>query len=78
MLIYEEEFGADADGNRGIMQIVAELEQDDAEEIRAQIEAQYEQGTDKYTIYMFDLFDGEHQFEVYASDYFNYAELKEM
>lgn len=78
MLIYQEEFGADADGNRGIIQICAELEPSDADEVREQIAAQYDPDVTTYTIYMYDHFDGEHEFEVDIDDYFTYDEIKEL
>lgn len=78
MLIYREEYGQDADGNRGIMQTFAELEPSDAEEIREQIKAQYDPDTTEYTIYIYDEYDGEHEFEVDLNDYFTYDEIKEL
>lgn len=78
MLTYREEYGADADGNRGIMQTFAEFEPSDSEEIREQIKAQYDPDTIEYTIYMYDDYDGAHEFEVDINDYFTYDELKEL
>lgn len=78
MLIYQEKWGADIDGNRGIVQTCAELEDSDEEEIREQISAQYEQNVDEYIVYLYDHFDGEHEFEVLASDYFTYDEIQEL
>ena len=78
MLVYKEEYGADIDGNRGVVQTYAELEISDADEVREQIRVQYDPDVTKYTIYMYDHFDNEHEFEVLASDYFTYDELKEL
>ena len=78
MLTYPEEFGADIDGNRGIIQICAELEPSDTDEVREQIKVQYDPGITTYTIYMYDNFDGEHEFEVDINDYFTYVEIKEL
>ena len=78
MLTYQEEFGADIDGNRGIIQTIAELEPRDSDEVREQIAAQYDPDVTTYTIYMYDHLDNEHEFEVLASDYFTYDEIKEL
>ena len=68
MLVYQEEYGADADGHRGIIQTIAELEPRDSDEVREQIAAQYEFGVYTYTIYMYDHLDNEHEFEVDIDD----------
>lgn len=78
MLTYPEEWGADIDGNRGIIQTIAELEPSDADEVREQIKVQYEQNVDEYVVYLYDHLDNEHEFEVLASDYFTYDEIKEL
>lgn len=78
MLTYTEEYGADADGHRGITQTYAELEPSDDDEVREQIAAQYEQNVDEYIIYLYDHLDNEHEFEVLASDYFTYDEIQEL
>lgn len=78
MLVYQEEYGADADGNRGITQTYAELEPSDADEIREQIAAQYKFGVYTYTIYMYDHLNNEYKFKVNLNDYFTYAEVKEL
>ena len=79
MLVYTEIYGADADNNRGQLQHCGELEPSDRDEIRAQIEFMYEPGRDNYTIYLYDeQHDIEIEFDVLASDYFTYDELKEL
>ena len=78
MLVYKEEYGADIDGNRGVVQTYAELEISDADEVREQIKVQYDPDVTKYTIYMYDQFDNEHEFEVDIDDYFDYAQRKEL
>ena len=78
MLVYTENYGADSDGNRGVAQTYAELEESDADEVREQISAQYDTDVTTYTIYMYDHFDGEHEFEVDIDDYFTYDEIQEL
>mgnify|MGYP006863443672 len=78
MLTYPEEFEADIDGNRGIMQTCAELEPSDANEVREQISAQFEQYVDEYIVYLYDLSSNEYEFEVNINDYFTYDEIKEL
>ena len=79
MIVYPEIYGADADGNRGQLQYCVELEPSDRNEIRAQIECMYEPGRNDYTIYLYaEQHDIEIEFDVLASDYFTYDELKEL
>lgn len=79
MLVYSEIYGADADGNRGQLQYCGELESSDRDEIRAQIECIYEPGRNEYTIYLYaEQPEVEIEFDVLASDYFTYDELKEL
>lgn len=79
MLVYTEIYGADADNNRGQLQYCGELEPSDRDEIRAQLEFMYEPGCDNYTIYLYaEQHDIEIEFDVLASDYFTYDELKEL
>ena len=79
MLVYTEIYGADTDGNRGQLQYCGELEPSDRSEIRAQLEFMYEPGRNEYTIYLYDeQHDIEIEFDVLASDYFTYDELKEL
>ena len=79
MLDYTEIYGADADGNRGQLQYCGELAPSDRDEIRAQLEFMYEPGRNEYTIYLYaEQHDIEIEFDVLASDYFTYAELKEL
>ena len=79
MLVYTEIYGADADGNRGQLQYCGELEPSDRDEIRAQLESIYEPGRNDYTIYLYsEQHDIEIEFDVLASDYFTYDELKEL
>ena len=79
MLVYSEIYGADADNNRGQLQYNAELVPSDRDEVRAQIECMYEPGRNEYTIYLYaEQHDIEIEFDVLASDYFTYDELKEL
>ena len=79
MLVYSEIYGADADNNRGQLQYCGELEPSDRDKIRAQLEFMYEPGRNEYTIYLyFEQHDIEIEFDVLASDYFTYDELKEL
>lgn len=79
MLVFLENYGADADGNRGQLQYCGELEPSDRDEIRAQLEFMYEPGRNEYTIYLYaEQHDIEIAFDVLASDYFTYDELKEL
>lgn len=77
MQCYQELYGADADGNRGVIITNAELEPSDSEEIRAQLEMMYEPGISIYYIYLWcEQFDTEHEFEVDINDYFTPEEIK--
>lgn len=79
MLVYSEIYGADADNNRGQLQYCGELEPSDRDEIRAQLEFMYEPGRNEYTIYLYaEQPEVEIEFDVLASDYFTYDELKEL
>ena len=79
MIVYTEIYGADADGNRGQLQYCGELEPSDCDEIRAQLEFMYEPGRKEYTIYLYaEQHEVEIEFDVLASDYFTYDELKEL
>lgn len=79
MLVYSEIYGADADGNRGQLQYCGELVPSDRDEVRAQIECMYEPGRNEYTIYLYsEQLEVEIEFDILASDYFTYDELKEL
>lgn len=79
MLVFLENYGADADNNRGQLQYCGELEPSDRDEIRAQLEFMYEPGRNEYTIYLYaEQHEVEIEFDVLASDYFTYDELKEL
>ena len=79
MLVFLENYGADADNLRGQLQYCGELEPSDRDEIRAQIEFMYEPGRNEYTIYLYaEQHEVEIAFDVLASDYFTYDELKEL
>ena len=79
MLVYPEIYGADADNRRGQLHYCGELEPSDRDEIRAQREFMYEPGRNDYTIYLYsEQHDIEIEFDVLASDYFTYDELKEL
>lgn len=77
MICYQELYGADADGNRGVIITNAELDSSDDDEIRAQLNDRYEPGIDEYTVVLYcHKFDTEHEFEVDINDYFTPTELK--
>ena len=79
MIVYTEIYGADADGNRGQLQYCGELEPSDRDEIRAQLEFMYEPDRNDYTIYLYaEQHEVEIEFDVLASEYFTYDELKEL
>ena len=79
MIVYSEIYGQDIDGNRGQLHYCGELEPSDCDEIRAQLEFMYEPERNDYTIYLYDeQHDIEIEFDVLASDYFTYDELKEL
>ena len=79
MLVYTEIYGQDIDGNRGQLQYCGELEPSDRDEVRAQLEFMYEPGRNDYTIYLYaEQHEVEIEFDVLASDYFTYDELKEL
>ena len=79
MIYYTEIYGADADNHRGQLQYCGELEPSDRDEIRAQLESMYEPGRNEYTIYLYaEQHEVEIEFDVLASDYFTYGELKEL
>ena len=79
MICYSEIYGADADNRRGQLQYCVKLEPSDRDEIRAQLEFMYEPGRNEYTIYLYaEQHDIEIEFDVLASDYFTYNELKEL
>ena len=72
MKTWEDVYGADADGNRGEIRLCAELEECDELEVREAILEQYD-GSDEYLIKL-----GEFEFQVFASEWFDYEELNEM
>ena len=79
MLVYPEIYGADADNRRGQIHYNAELQESDNDEIRAQLEFMYEPGRNEYTIFIYaEQHEVEIEFDVLASDYFTYDELKEL
>ena len=79
MIVYSEIYGADVDNRRGQLQYCGELEPSDRDGIRAQLEFMYEPGRNEYTIYLYaEQHDIEIEFDVLASDYFTYDELKEL
>ena len=67
MKCYKENYGADADGNRGVMQWVYELEPGDDEEIIAQILDTYPDADDRPYSMVVDI-DGV-EFEIDVGDY---------
>lgn len=77
MLVFLENYGADADNLRGQLQYCGELEPSDRDEVRAQLEFMYEPGRNEYTIFIYaEQHEVEIQFDVLASDYFTPEELK--
>lgn len=78
MLCYQELYGADRDGNRGVIITNAELEPSDSDEIREQLLDRYEPGINLYTVTLYcEQFDTEHEFEVDARDYLEPHEMKD-
>ena len=66
----EENYGADADGNRGITIYHAELEPSDKDWIMAQIQENYDADTELYTVFGYDqISDVEIEFEVNINDW---------
>lgn len=61
----EENYGADADGNRGITIYHAELEPSDRDWIMDQINQNFDEDTEIYTVFGYDpVSDTEIEFEV--------------
>ena len=66
----EKNYGADADGNRGITIYHAELEPSDKDWIMAQILENYDADTELYTVFGYDqISDVEIEFEVNINDW---------
>ena len=66
----EENYGADADGNRGITIYHAELEPSDKHWIMEQIQENYDADTEIYTVFSYDpILDIEIEFEVNINDW---------
>lgn len=66
----EENYGADADGNRGITVYHAELEPSDKDWIMDQIQENYDADTELYTVFGYDpISDVEIEFEVNINDW---------
>ena len=77
MQCYQELYGSDADGNRGVIITNAELESSDSDEIKYQLEMMYKPGVSTYTIFLYShKFDTEHEFEVDINDYLTPEEIK--
>lgn len=75
----ENNYGCDADGNRGYRAVFHELDYRDEDTIRCQIEEQYESDIKSYTVYVYsDVSDEEIEFEVDITDYFTKEEIEEM
>lgn len=76
MLCYQTMENQDADDRRGQLVTYAELEPSDAEEIKEQIIAQFDQYQSTYTVYLYcHQLESEHEFEVLITDYFTEEEL---
>ena len=66
----EENYGADADGNRGITVYNAELEPSDKDWIMEQILENYDEDIEFYTVFGYDpISDVEIEFEVNINDW---------
>lgn len=77
MVIYKEKYGEDIDGNRGITVINAEIDSDDTDDIKAQLEMLYDPEEDEYTVTLYcHQFDTEIDFEVNINDYLTPTEIK--
>ena len=77
MQCYQELYGADADGNRGVVITNAEIASDDTDDIKAQLEMMYHPGQALYTISLYcHQYDTEHEFEVDINDYLTPEKIK--
>lgn len=66
----EENYGADVDGNRGITVYHAELEPSDKHWIMEQIQENFDEDTEIYTVFNYDpISDVEIEFEVNINDW---------
>lgn len=66
----EENYGADADGNRGVTIYQAELEPSDKHWIMEQIQENFDEDTEIYTVFNYDpISDVEIEFEVNINDW---------
>ena len=66
----EENYGADADGNRGVTMYQAELEPSDKDWILDQINQNFDEDTEVYTVFGYDpTLDTEIEFEVNINDW---------
>ena len=66
----EENYGADADGNRGITVYYATLEPSDKHWIMEQIQENFEEDIEIYTVFNYDpISDAEIEFEVNINDW---------
>lgn len=66
----EENYGADADGNRGVTMYQAELEPSDKDWILDQINQNFDEDTEVYTVFGYDpTSDTEIEFEVNINDW---------
>ena len=69
----EYNYGADADGNRGITAYYAELDDDDADWVAEQIMEKYIDGVTEYRVY-----SGDYEFDVNMYDWLTDEEIKEL
>jgi len=79
MITTKEKYGCDADGNRGVYQKYAELEENDIDWIYEQIVEQFDEDKKYYTVSNEDEDGCEFEFEVYVRDWLSdqeYLELK--
>ena len=66
----EENYGVDADGNRGVTMYQAELEPSDKDGIMDQINQNFDEDIEIYTVYNYDpVSDVEIEFEVNINDW---------
>ena len=69
-IVADHSYGADADGNRGTTVYHAELEPSDKDWIMAQIQENYDEDIEFYTVFGYDqISDVEIEFEVNINDW---------
>lgn len=78
MIVTREKYGCDADGNRGVYQYNAELDESDTIDVQEQIISNYDPDKTIYTIYMEDLYGNEFEFQEDIREWFTPKEIEEL